>query len=117
MARVKTGKTRRTRHKKVLKATSGYRMTRSKLYKVAHEAKLHAGEYAFAGRKQKKRNFRQLWIKRLNAALQTQETKTSYSKFINKAKKKNIILNRKTLSEIAYHHPHTFTQIFKIITE
>jgi large subunit ribosomal protein L20 len=117
MPRVKTGTVRRTRHKKVLKATSGYRMTRNRLYKVAHEALLHAGEYAFAGRKQKKRTFRKIWIIRLNAALHNQASPISYSRFINLIKQKKINLNRKILSEIAFHQPSLFTQIFKFVTK
>ncbi|KPJ70524.1 hypothetical protein AMJ51_01615 [Microgenomates bacterium DG_75] len=69
MARVKTGTTRRKRHKKVLKRTKGFRMTKGRLYKVSKEADLHAGQYAYAGRKLRKRDMRKLWINRINAAL------------------------------------------------
>lgn len=107
--RVKTGTTRRAKHKKTLKATKGYRLTKSKLYKVAHEAQLHADQYAFIGRKQKKRNFKTLWISRINAALG--EHDLSYSSFMNQLKKNNIILNRKTLANLAVNNPDVFSKI------
>lgn len=109
--RVKTGTTRRKRHKKVLKLTKGYRMTKGRLYKVSKEAALHAGQYAYIGRKQKKRNFRRLWIQRINAALMP--FGLPYSRFINGLKKAKIELNRKILAEIALSDPETF----KVIVE
>ncbi|NOY15072.1 MAG: 50S ribosomal protein L20 [bacterium] len=114
MTRVKTGIIRRRRHKKILKAAKGYRMTRHRLYKVAHEAVLHAGQYAFAGRKLRKRQFRRLWITRLNIALR--QVGTKYSEFINKLKKQNINLNRKTLSEMAVNQPEAFKKLVQSIT-
>ena len=78
--RVKTGPTRKRKHKKVLKRTKGFRMTKGRLYKVSKEADLHAGEYAFAGRKLRKRDLRRLWITRINAALSKSDI--SYNKFI-----------------------------------
>lgn len=113
MPRVKTGYTRRRRHKKVLKMAKGYRMTRHRLYKVAHEAILHAGQYAFAGRKLRKRQFRRLWITRLNIALRQLGTK--YSEFIHKLKSKNINLNRKVLSEMAINQPEAFKSLVKSV--
>ena len=107
--RVKTGVVRRKRHKKILKLTKGYRMTKSKLYKVAHEAMLHAGQYAFIGRKLKKRNFRKLWIQRIKAALGEHNLK--YSEFINLAKKANIKLNRKMLAYLAMEDGNAFTAV------
>ena len=112
MTRVKTGVVRRKKHKKILKATKGYRGTRSKLFKRAHEAYLRAGEHAFAGRKIRKREMRKLWIQRINAALTP--FGISYSRFINLLVKKNIRLNRKTLSEIAIRDPETFAKIVKM---
>ncbi|MDD3531992.1 MAG: 50S ribosomal protein L20 [Candidatus Shapirobacteria bacterium] len=109
--RVKTGTTRRARHKKTLKSTKGYRLTKSKLYKAAHEAQLHAGQYAFVGRKQKKRNFKTLWISRINAALT--EHNLSYSSFMNQLKKTNIGLNRKILANLAVNNPDVFNKIVK----
>src|SRR5205823_5733880 len=93
----------RRRHKKVLKQAKGYWMSRSKQFKKAKEAVLHAGEYAFAGRKLKKRDFRKLWIIRLNAAVR--ENGLTYSKFINQLKQKKIELDRKILAQLATEHP------------
>ena len=109
--RVKTGPTRRKRHKKVLKRTKGFRMTKGRLYKVSKEADLHAGQYAFAGRKRRKRDFRRLWITRINAALT--EYNLSYSKFINGLKKAKIELDRKILADLAVSDP----KVFKAIVE
>ena len=109
MARVKTGTTRRKRHKKVLKRTKGFRMTKGRLYKVSKEADLHAGQYAYAGRKLRKRDMRRLWIIRINAALTPYNI--SYSKFINRLKKAKIELNRKILADLAISDPETFKAI------
>jgi large subunit ribosomal protein L20 len=109
MSRVKTGVIRRRRHKKILKQTKGYYLTRSKLFKRAHEAFIKAGEYAFAGRKLKKRDFKSLWIVRLNAALRAQGE--TYSSFIKKIKVAKIELDRKVLSEIAARNPEVFNKI------
>lgn len=109
MARVKTGITRRKRHKKVLKRTKGFRMTKGRLYKVSKEADLHAGQYAYAGRKLRKRDMRRLWIIRINAALTPYNL--SYSKFINSLKKAKIKLNRKILADLAVSDPNTFKEI------
>ena len=113
MTRVKTGVVRRKRHKKILKATKGYKGTRSKLFRRAHEAYIRAGEHAFAGRKMRKREMRKLWIQRINAALTP--FGISYSKFINLLTKKNIKLNRKMLSEIAIKDPETFGKIIEVV--
>lgn len=109
--RVKTGPTRRKRHKKVLKRTKGFRMTKGRLYKVSKEADLHAGQYAFAGRKRRKRDFRRLWITRINAALT--EYNLPYSKFINSLKKAKIDLNRKILADLAVSNPKVFKTIIE----
>jgi len=109
MARVKTGTTRRKRHKKVLKRTKGFRMTKGRLYKVSKEADLHAGQYAYAGRKLRKRDMRKLWINRINAALTPHNL--SYSKFINGLKKVKIELNRKILADLALSDPDVFKAI------
>lgn len=114
MARVKTGTVRKARHNKILKLNKGYRLSKSKLYKVAHEAMLHAGQYAYVGRKNKKRNQRTLWIIRLKAALNIQENPISYSHFINILKIKNITLNRKVLSELAVKSSKAFTSFFNL---
>ncbi|OGL54349.1 50S ribosomal protein L20 [Candidatus Shapirobacteria bacterium RBG_13_44_7] len=112
--RVKTGTVRRQGHKKILAQAKGFWMTRSKRYKVAKQAVMHAGQYAYNGRRIRRRDLRQLWIVRLNAALRPFET--SYSKFIQALKLKNIQLNRKTLSEIAISDPDTFRKIFTFTT-
>lgn len=106
MSRVKGGARGKARHNKVIGMAKGYRMTRSRLFKSAKQAVLHAGEYAFAGRKDRKSNIRTVWITRLNAALKPFDI--SYSAFINTLKKKNIELDRKILSKIAVEHPQTF---------
>jgi large subunit ribosomal protein L20 len=108
--RAKTGTVRKRKHKKILKQAKGYRMTRSRLYKVAKEAVLHAGQYAYHGRKLRKRDFRRLWIQRINAALS--KTGLSYSRFIKKLKDNQIELNRKILADLAVKHPEVF---FKIV--
>jgi large subunit ribosomal protein L20 len=112
--RVKGGTTRKKRHKKILKSTKGYRMSKSKLYKVAHEAHLHAGQYAYADRQKKTGQMRNLWIKRINAAAQNNGLK--YSQFMDKLKKAEIALNKKILSDLALNHKKTFETIVKEIS-
>lgn len=109
MVRIKGGMTTRSKHKKVLKLAKGYWMTRRKQIKKAKEAVLHAGEYAYVGRKQKKRNFRQLWIIRLNAAVRSMGL--TYSKFVSLLKDKKIELDRKVLAQIATEYPKAFEKI------
>jgi len=114
MSRVKTGPYRHRRHKKVLKATSGFRMTKNRLYKVAKEAFLHAGKYAYVGRKNRKRDFRRLWITRITAGL-TQVVETlNYSRFINQMSKANIQLNRKMLAEMAIRDFESFSKVVEV---
>ena len=93
MARVKRGVVSRRKHKKLLALTKGYRGTKRRLVKVAREAALHAGEYAFAGRKNKKRDFRRLWITRISEA--TKQEGTSYSRFMAGLAKNNIKIDDK----------------------
>ena len=107
--RVKTGFVRRQAHKKLLSQTKGYRMTKRRLVKVAKEAFLHAGAYAYVGRKDKKSENRQLWITRISGALTG--SGLSYSKFIKSLKDKKIELNRKILAEIIQDDPQTFQKI------
>lgn len=107
--RVKTGTVRRQGHKKILKLAKGFWMTRHKRYKVAKQAVMHAGQYAYNGRRIRRRDIRQLWIVRLNAALR--EFGLKYSTFINTLKAKKIELNRKILSEIAITDPNTFKSL------
>lgn len=99
------------RHKKLLKLASGYRMTKNRLYKVAKEAVLHAGQYAFVGRHLRRRDMRSVWIVRINAALKG--LGVSYSKFIDATKKKNIQIDRKILAELAVNQPKVFAEIVK----
>ena len=107
--RVKTGTVRKAGHKKVLKAAKGFWMTRHKRYKVAHEAVMHAGKYAFIGRRLKKRDLRQIWIVRINAALKPFNIR--YSAFIKMLKNRQIILDRKILSDLAVNHPEAFKTV------
>ena len=107
--RVKTGTVRRAAHKKVLKAAKGFWMTRHKRYKVAHEAVMHAGDYAFAGRRLKKRDLRQVWIVRINAALKPFNIR--YSAFIKMLKNRNIAIDRKILADLAVNNPDAFKAV------
>lgn len=111
--RVKTGTVRHQHHKKVLDQAKGFWMTRHKRYKVAHQAVMHAGNYAYEGRRIRRRDMRKLWIIRLNAALKPFEIR--YSTFINLMKTKKVELNRKMLSEIAINQPDTFKSIVAFI--
>jgi len=107
--RVKTGTIRHRKHLKVLKRTKGFRMTKGRLFKVSNEADLHAGQYAFIGRKLRKRDMRRLWIQRINGALKPFEI--SYSKFINGLKKTKINLDRKILADLVNSDPGVFKAI------
>jgi len=107
MARTKSPSARK--HRVVLKKARGYRQAGSKRFKSAKEALLHAGKYAYIGRKQKKRNFRKLWITRISAA--SAQRGTSYSKLTNSLRKSKIELDRKILAEIAVTDPETFDKI------
>ena len=109
MVRIKGGVRTRAKHKKVLKMAKGFWMTRHKQFRKVKEAVLHAGEYAFKGRKLRKRDFRKLWIIRMNAALR--ELGMKYSIFINKLKVNKIELDRKILSQLAVEHPGTFKKV------
>ena len=99
----------RKRRKKVLKLAKGYYGAKSKLFRVAKEAVMKSGQYAYIGRKQKKRNFRSLWITRISAACKMNGM--NYSTFMNGLKKAGITLNRKMLSEIAIHDAAAFTAL------
>ena len=112
MARVKGGVTAKKRHKKVLKQAKGYYGAKSKLYRPANQAVMKSLSYAYSGRKQRKRDFRKLWISRINAAARTNGM--NYSTFINGLKKANIEINRKVLSEMAIHDPEGFTKLIEI---
>ncbi|MDH5605545.1 MAG: 50S ribosomal protein L20 [Anaerolineae bacterium] len=111
MARVKTGFTRRRRHKKVLNLTKGQYGSRSKLYRRANEARLKSLWYAYRDRKNRKRDLRRLWIARINAAARLNGT--TYSKLIYGMKQSKIQLNRKMLADIAVRDPQTFSEVVK----
>lgn len=113
MARVKRGVTAHRKHKKLLKLAKGFRGGRSALIKQAKEATLHAGQYAFAGRKQRRRDMRKLWITQMGIALKNEGT--SYSKFIAALKANNIQLDRKILAELAVRDLETFKKILSEI--
>ena len=109
MARVKRGVTARARHKKVMKLAKGYSGARSRVFRVAKQAVTKAGQYAYRDRRQRKRQFRRLWIARINAA--SRMNGMSYSRFINGLKKSNVMIDRKVLADIAVHDKDGFTQI------
>jgi large subunit ribosomal protein L20 len=109
--RVKGGIVRKRRHKKVLASTKGYRMTKNNLYKVAHEAYLHAGQYSYMHRRRRPSEMRRVWIQKINAACKNNEIQ--YKEFMNGLKKKNIELNRKVLADIAVNNPEVFSFIVK----
>ena len=109
MTRVKGGTKTRRMHKKVLALAKGYYGSRGRLYKRSKDAVLHSGEYAFAGRRQRRRDLRRLWITRINAALKPFEIK--YSVFIKLMKDNNVVLDRKILAEFAVNHPKAFEAV------
>ncbi len=111
MARVKRGTTKNKRRKNILSQVKGYRFGRSTKERVAKEAISHAGSHAFRHRRAKKREYRNLWTLRINAAVRP--LGYSYSKFIGALKKKNISLDRKTLSGLAKDHPEAFERLVK----
>lgn len=109
MARVKRGVTAKARHKKVLGKAKGYYGARSKVYRVAKQAVIKAGQYAYRDRRQRKRQFRALWITRINAAARLHGL--SYSQLINGLHKAEIDIDRKVLADIAVHDPDAFGEI------
>lgn len=113
MPRVKTGTVRRARHKKVLKLAKGYYGTRNRLFKRAQEAVLRAGQHAYIGRKNRKRDFRTLWIQRINAAVRQLDATNSYSQFMHNLKQAKIEINRKMLAELAVNDFTAFTKVFE----
>ena len=111
MARVKRGVTAGARHKKILKKAKGYYNARRKVFRAAKQAVIKAGQYAYRGRKLKKRDFRGLWIQRINAA--AREHEMSYSRLINGLKKAGIDIDRKMLADLAVNQPDGFAAIVK----
>ena len=112
MTRVKGGNVAKNRRRKVLKAAKGYFGSKHRLFKTAQEQTFHSGVYAYRDRRQNKRNFRKLWIQRINAACR--ENEISYSKFINGLTKAGIEVNRKMLSTIAIDDAPAFTQLVNV---
>ena len=115
MARVKGGTISRARHKKVMKQAKGYFGSKHRLFSSANEQVMHSGKYAYRDRRQKKRDFRKLWITRINAACRMNNI--SYSKLMNGLKKADIVINRKMLSEIAIDSPEAFTNLVAIAND
>jgi large subunit ribosomal protein L20 len=115
MTRVKRGTISKQRHKSLLARTKGFRMTKNRLVQLAKEADYHAGQYAFAGRKRKKRDMRSLWITRISGALKPFDI--SYSKFIKVLSDKKIGLNRKTLSFLIVNQPNAFEAVVKEVKQ
>ncbi len=112
MPRVKRGVTARARHKKVLKQAKGYYGARSRVYRVAKQAVIKAGQYAYRDRRQRKRQFRALWIARINAG--AREFGLSYSRFIDGLKKASIEIDRKVLADLAVRDKEAFGELAKL---
>ena len=112
MARVKTARTTRARHKKILKRAKGYYGAKHYRFRNANQAVMKSLRYAYVGRKDRKSNFRKLWIARINAAARMNGT--TYSKIIAGLKKANVTINRKMLAEIAVSDPKAFTEVAEI---
>ena len=112
MARVKTAIITRKKHKKILKRAKGYYGAKHYRFRMAKQAVMKSGMYSYVGRKDKKSNFRKLWIARINAA--ARQNGLTYSKLISGLKKANIVINRKMLSELAITDPKAFTKIAEI---
>ena len=112
MARVKTARITKNKHKKVLKMAKGYYGAKSVRFRMANQAVMKSLQYAYVGRKLKKRDFRKLWIARINAAARANGT--NYSSLINGLKKAEININRKMLAEMAVSDPAAFTELVKV---
>ena len=113
MARVKRGVTARARHKKILKEAKGYYGARSRVYRVAKQAVIKAAQYAYRDRRNRKRDFRALWIQRINAA--AREHGMSYSQFMGAIHKSNVDINRKVLADLAMNNPEAFEAILNSV--
>ena len=113
MARVKRGVTQHARHKKIIKAAKGYYGRRKNTFRTANAAVQKAGQYAYVGRKQKKRTFRSLWIQRLNAAVRELDDTMTYSRFIDGVNKAGIDMDRKVLSDLAINEPAAFKAVME----
>ncbi|CAM9092562.1 unnamed protein product [Discosporangium mesarthrocarpum] len=113
MVRVKRGNVARKRRKKILKLAKGFRGAHSSLFRIANQQVIKSLLYAYVGRKEKKRKFRQLWITRINASVRKYDT--NYSRFISKLKRSKIILNRKMLSQLAILDPVSFSRVVGVV--
>ena len=113
--RVKRGTTKQRKHRSVLAMAKGYRMSNSKLFKRAHEAVMHAGQYSMEHRRKRAAQFREIWIERINAALSEYDMK--YGKFMHALKEKKIILNRKVLAALALDNKDVFAKIVAAVKE
>ncbi len=117
MARSKTSTVRRKKHNKILNLAKGFTGANNRLFKRAHEAVLHAGQYAYAGRKLRKRDMRRLWIVRINSGLTAAESTLNYSRFIKALDDKKIELNRKMLSDLVVNDMDAFKEIVNQVTK
>lgn len=115
MPRARSGKTTHRRHKKVLELTKGHRAARHKLFVVAHQSMLHALDYSYRHRRERKGDFRRLWIVRINAAARAQGL--TYSQFMTRLQKSNTGLNRKMLADMAVKDPEGFAALVASVTE
>lgn len=113
MSRVKRGVISHAKHKKLLRGNRGFRGTKNRLVKVAKEASLHAGQYAYEGRKKRKRDFRRLWITRISEAVK--EFDLNYSEFMAKMKVAKVNLNRKMLSQLVTERPEEFKKVVEMV--
>ena len=111
MARVKRGVTTRAKHKNILEQAKGYRGRRKNVFRIAKQAVMKAGQYAYRDRRTKKRVFRQLWIARINAAVRLFDPAFTYSRLIDGLNKAGIVVDRKVLSDMAIHDPAAFSSI------
>lgn len=117
MARAKTSTVRRKRHNKILKLAKGFTGANNRLFKRAHEAVLHAGQYAYAGRKIRKRDMRKLWIMRINAGLTAIEADVNYSRFIKALENHQVKINRKMLADLVVHDIDAFKYIVNQVSK
>ncbi|MCY4541444.1 MAG: 50S ribosomal protein L20 [Rhodobacteraceae bacterium] len=115
MARVRRGTVTRARHKKVIKAAKGYRGRRKNTFRVARQAVDRARQYATRDRKMRKRNFRALWIQRINAAVRERDDNLNYSRFMHGLKQQNVHLDRKVLADIAVRDPEAFDDLVALV--
>ena len=115
MSRIKRGVTARRRHKKILALAKGYRGARHKLYKTANEAVMHALAYAYRDRRTRKRDFRALWIQRINAA--ARQHGLNYNRFIHGLQTSGVQLDRKSLAELAVYNPNEFARLAALAAE